>query len=145
MWYLNDVVIESLEDILIEEPKCIGFIYLITNKLNNKQYVGKKLLRFKKTKQVKNKKKSILVESDWQTYWSSSDEVKSDVFKYGEENFKREILNLCISKSQLSYWESKWQFQLDVLLYPDKFYNGWISCRIRRAHLLTKSLTKNET
>ena len=41
-----------------------GFVYLITDTLTNKQYVGKKLFWSSKTKQVKGKKKRLKVESD---------------------------------------------------------------------------------
>jgi hypothetical protein len=48
--------------------------------------------------------------------------------------FHREILRLCQSKSECSYFEAKLQFQYDVLL-SDEYYNGWIMARCRRAHL----------
>ena len=131
-WVYNDSPIEELDD-----TYC-GFVYLIINKLNNKQYIGKKLLKFKKTKVVKGKKKKYYAESDWKTYWSSSDILKKEVLEFGEENFERRILRFCHNKGELSYWEAKYQFQLDVLLHPDKFYNEWISIKTRRSHLLTK-------
>jgi hypothetical protein len=36
-----------------------GFVYIITNNLSSRQYIGKKLLYFKKTKIVKGKKKDF--------------------------------------------------------------------------------------
>jgi hypothetical protein len=33
----------------------------------------------------------------------------------GEDCFTREIIKLCNSKKQLSYYETYWQFKLDVL------------------------------
>ena len=35
----------------------------------------------------------------------------------------------------MSYMEAKYQFEEDVLLKPNLYYNGWIMCRARRAHL----------
>jgi hypothetical protein len=131
-WLYDGLPIEEIDD-----TYC-GFVYLITNIQTHKQYIGKKLLQFKKTKIVKGKKKRYKVESDWKTYWSSSDYLKEDVKLYGEHNFKREIIRLCKEKGELSYWEAKYQFEYDVLLYPDKFYNEWISIKTRRSHLLTK-------
>jgi hypothetical protein len=113
----------------------IGFVYLIVNMLSGKKYIGKKLLKFKRTKQVKGKKKKTTIESDWKNYYSSSDELKQDVEKLGVHSFKREILRLCKTKSELSYYEAKHQFEKDVLL-SDGWYNKWIMIRVRK----TKSL-----
>ena len=113
----------------------IGFVYLITNVLTGRKYIGKKNFFFSKTKIVKGKKKNIKVDSDWKVYYSSSEELKADVEKYGKENFKREIIKLCQTKGEMSYFEAKIQFEHDVLLYPNLWYNSWISCRIRGAHL----------
>ena len=103
--------------------------------LSGKKYIGKKLLKFKRTKQVKGKKKKTTIESDWKNYYSSSDELKQDVEKLGVHSFKREILRLCKTKSELSYYEAKHQFEKDVLL-SDGWYNKWIMIRVRK----TKSL-----
>ena len=119
-WWFQDLLIEEVD------PMYCGFVYIITNKTNNKQYIGKKLLKFKKTKQVKGKKKGFYVESDWKTYFGSNEELNNDVALFGEQNFKREILKFCRSKGELSYYEAKYQFQYDVLLSPEKYYNGWI-------------------
>ena len=69
-WTYNGNIIDS--EIL---DNYLGFVYLITNLKNNKKYVGKKLLKFKRTKQVKGKKKKTTIESDWKEYYSSSDEL----------------------------------------------------------------------
>lgn len=113
----------------------IGFVYLITNKKLNKRYIGKKLFHFSKTRMVKGKKKKEKVLSDWQTYWSSSDELKKDVELFGEDNFTREILFLCNNKGTMSYIEAREQFAHKVLEQPDEWYNGIIQCRIHRSHV----------
>ena len=87
-----------------------GFVYQITNLTNGKKYIGKKFFYSAKTKQVKGKKKKIKVQSNWQTYYGSSDILKQDVLQYGQENFVREILHLCHSKGMCSYLEAKEQF-----------------------------------
>jgi Putative endonuclease segE, GIY-YIG domain len=126
------------------DPKYVGFVYNITNLCNNRQYIGKKLLQFKRTKQVKGKKKGYYIESDWKTYFGSNNELNEDVKSLGENNFKREIMRFCISKGELSYWEAKFQFQYDVLLHPEKYYNGWIMVKTRRSHVLTKALLSEQ-
>lgn len=112
----------------------IGFVYLITNLQTNRKYIGKKLLKFKKVKTIKGKKKKILVESDWRTYWGSNDELKNDVKELGEINFKREVLIFCKSKGELSYFELKEQI-VQGALESDEYYNSWIMARVRKDHL----------
>lgn len=107
-----------------------GFVYLITNTVTNKIYVGKKFFTKASRKSVKGKKKKIRISSDWQTYYSSSDELKEDVAKHGGNNFKREILRLCRSRSECTYWEAHYQFEYRVLL--EDTYNKWIQCKIRK-------------
>ena len=118
----------------IDSQYC-GFVYIIKNLQTNKKYIGKKLLKFKKTKIIKGKKKKYTVDSDWRDYWGSNDELKEDVKVYGELNFRKEILRFCKTKGELSYWEAKYQFEFDVLLKPKEFYNGWIFVKVRRVHL----------
>lgn len=113
----------------------VGFVYSITNTQTGKSYIGKKLLKFSKTKQVKGKKKKIKVDSDWKTYYSSSEALRQDVELLGPENFQREILRLCSSKAECNYWELKYQIERDVLL-SDNFYNSWISARIYKTKAL---------
>jgi len=121
-------------DIPVDLSEYIGFVYLITNLQTNRKYIGKKLLKFKKTKTIKGKKKKLLVDSDWRTYWGSNDELKKDVKSLGEINFKREVLIFCKSKGELSYFELKEQI-VQGALESDEYYNSWIMARVRKDHL----------
>ena len=89
-------------DVLPED--CVGFVYLITNTVSGRKYIGKKLAKFSKTtvKTVKlkngtKKKKKIRskIDSDWQEYYGSNEELIHDVKTLGPEKFKREILYYC--------------------------------------------------
>ena len=111
----------------------VGFVYLITNKTNNNKYIGKKLF----TKAKRKKRKRLRVGSDWQNYYGSNQILKQLVEQLGEDNFDREIIKLCASKSEMSYYEAKLQFENDVLL-SDQYYNQWIQCKIRKSHLRKK-------
>lgn len=129
MWLYNGQEVTDIEE------KYVAFVYLITNLTNNRRYIGKKLTKFSRTKTVKGKKKKVKIDSDWQTYWSSSEEVKKDVVELGEHNFRREILHFCISKGTSTYLEAKEQFSNEVLEHPELWYNGHIQCRVHRNHL----------
>ena len=111
-----------------------GFVYRITNMVDGKQYIGKKFFYSSKTKQVKGKKKRLKVSSDWQTYYGSNDILKKDVIMHGKENFKREILHLCLTKGTAGYLEAKEQF-LNGVLESDNYYNTWIMVRVRDSHI----------
>lgn len=123
--YKNKVVTEIPEGVE-------GFVYLITNITNNRKYIGKKLARFKTTKPPlkgrKNKRRGTK-ESDWATYWGSSDHLNADILKLGEDKFTKEILHYCPSRGVLSYLEAKEQFDRRVL-ESDEYYNGIINVRV---------------
>lgn len=112
-----------------------GFVYIITNLLSGKQYIGKKFFWSTKRKQVNKVRKRIKVESDWKEYWSSSDELKADVATHGKENFKREIIHLCKNKGTTNYLEAKEQFTRKVLENKDLWYNSWIMVKVSRTHI----------
>jgi len=121
------------EGITITE-QTLGFIYIITNKINNKKYIGKKqCLRKIRRKPLKGKKRNRInfLDSDWKIYTSSSNELNEDIIKYGKENFMFEIIKECKSKWALAYYEIKEQLDNNVLLRDD-FYNGIINVRIGR-------------
>ncbi len=142
-WFYNNEPINEIDS------SFIGFVYLITNLVDGRKYIGKKKCFFQKTNiktiTVKStglkKKKKIrsLIDSDWRDYYGSSEELKADVEKLGKDKFRREITRFCISLSELSYYEIREQLVTDCLLYPDQYYNSWVSARVRRAHMLPKS------
>lgn len=128
-WIYNNI--DFTEDMIGEN---YGFVYCITNLTNNRKYIGKKFFYSSKTKQVKGKKKKFKAPSDWQTYYGSNEELKKDISVQGREQFKREILYLCVSKGTCGYLEAKEQFVRGVL-ESDDYYNTWIMCRVRNTHI----------
>ena len=135
-WYYKDKEITELPD------NCEAFVYLITNLTNDMKYVGKKLAKFKTTKPPlkgrKNKRRGTK-ESDWKTYWGSSDHLNNDVIELGEENFRREILYFCPTRGVASYLEAREQFERRVL-ETDDYYNGIINVRVGGSKILKETL-----
>ena len=66
-----------------------GFVYLITNLTNNRQYIGRKY--FWKFRTPKGKKRKVKSESDWKNYYGSCPELKEDIQRVGRQNFSRTI------------------------------------------------------
>jgi hypothetical protein len=137
MWTFNNIIVEELPE------DCVGFVYLITNKANQRKYIGKKLAKFAKTtyktvtqKNGVKKKKKIRskIDSDWIEYYGSSIELNKDVEALGKDNFTREILFYCKSKAECSYVEAREQFGRKVL-ESDDYYNGQISVRVHGSHI----------
>ena len=133
-WLYNE---QEITDISQFPPGTFGFVYeVITSQ--GKKYIGKKVLfhnqKRKKTRaelaeQVGRGRKSlhkiVSKESDWKTYYGSNSLLKSQLAE-GEvtlENLKRQILELAFNKKHLTYLETKWLFQLEVLEQPEKYYN----------------------
>jgi len=114
-----------------------GFVYKITNKQNGRMYIGKKnFWNVRRLPPLKGKKRRRVtkIESDWQKYYGSSDEVKSLVEELGPENFEREILHLCRSKGEMSYYELKEQIDREVL-FKEEYYNEFVGAKIHSKHV----------
>ena len=141
-WIYQNEIVETLPE------DCVGFVYIITNLISGRKYIGKKLAKFSKTtyKTVKlkngtKKKKKIRskIDSDWQEYYGSSPNLTADIQALGKENFKREILFYCTSKAECSYIEAREQFTNRVL-ESDDWYNGHIQVRVHGSHIKGKIL-----
>lgn len=140
MWFFQGNEVTSLPD------DCVGFVYLIVNKTNNRKYIGKKLAKFSKTttktvtlKNGTKKKKKIKskIDSDWMDYYGSSGELTKDIESLGKESFTREILFFCKSKAECSYIEAREQF-VNKVLESDDYYNNNIMIRVHGSHIKGK-------
>ena len=137
-WQYNGI--DFTEDLIGDN---YGFVYQIVNLTNGRKYIGKKFFYSSKTKQVKGKKKKYKAQSDWQTYYGSSDTLKQDVLSLGHENFSREIIHLCRSKGECGYLEAKEQFVRGVM-ESDDYYNTWIMVRVRKSHIKDYNVRKHQ-
>jgi hypothetical protein len=140
VWLFENKQVEILPE------DCVGFVYLITNKVTGRKYIGKKLAKFSKTtyrvvklKNGNKKRKKIKskIDSDWQLYYGSNDQLNKDLEALGADNFTREILFYCKSKAECSYIEAREQFNHRVL-ESDDWYNGHIQVRVHGSHIKNK-------
>lgn len=130
MWYYKGVE-------FTDPGESQGFVYEITNIVSGRKYIGKKnFYATKKLPPLKGKvnKRHKRIETDWQDYYSSSTTVQSLVHTLGKAYFRRDIIKLCVNKTMMSYWETKIQFERNVLM-NDLYYNEFIGCRINRKGL----------
>lgn len=112
-----------------------GFVYRITNTRTGKWYVGKKNLY--STRNIKlgkkalaaredkraSKRKVVVTESDWKTYYGSEPGLLKDIQTDGHGAFRRDILCICFTKAELTYEELRQQIILGCL-ESDNCYNG---------------------
>lgn len=112
----------------------IGFVYKTTFP-DGRFYIGKKLFWIKITRpplKGTTRKRKCLIESDWESYYGSSEIVKQYLKEGKSPPLIKEILCLCRTKSVLSFMELK--YQLDVLTDP-LCINNMINVRINGNHL----------
>jgi hypothetical protein len=111
----------------------IGFVYIITNKITNKKYVGKKLLNFKKKrKPLKGRVNSrrYMVESDWKVYTGSSPNLNENIQKVGKDNFDFQIISFHPSKLLLAYCETKEIVDRNAI-FDNSYFNEVLNLRVR--------------
>ena len=82
-----------------------GYVYLITNKINNHKYVG---MRTSSTFDEK--------------YWGSGILIIRAIKKYGKENFTREILHWCKDHNELVMTEVA-EIKTRNAAHSDEYYN----------------------
>ena len=115
MWKYKDKVVERIEDM---PEGTFGFIYEVIHNPTGRRYLGKKVLQFNRSlpplKGMKRKRK-VVKESDWKTYYGSHVEIKGLIKEGKQEEFSREILQYVPTKKLLTYFECKYLFIKEVL------------------------------
>ncbi len=107
-WRYNGEVFDT-DDI----GEYFGFVYCITNKYNQRQYIGRKY--FWSFRTPKGKKRKVKQESDWKNYYGSCPELKEDIKKIGKDKFQRTILSLHKTVGKTNYEETRQLFLNNVL------------------------------
>ena len=92
-----------MENTIYNNP--YGFIYITTNMINGKKYLGQRKFH-----------------RNWQEYLGSGTALKRAIKKYGKENFERNIVCICCSLEELNQAEYNLSVFLNVVESPD-WYN----------------------
>ena len=126
----NPIYVEDLiNDPTFNIDEYYGYVYMTTNLENGRQYIGKKIFKNTTNKKLGKKelaslptqrgrtpsKKKVITESNWKTYYGSADEVKKWTKNTPPDKLQRIVLRLCKSSKELTYYETKYLFQYDVL------------------------------
>jgi len=132
-WLYKNKEINTIEDF---PPNTFGFVYIIIHKPSEKCYIGRKNLFLNQKKKLTKKElseitgpgrrpksKAIQKESDWKTYYGSNKTLIELVKNEPFENFERNILVLAPTKKLLTYYETKYLFNYEVLEKPDMYFN----------------------
>ena len=115
-----------------------GYVYMTVNLENGRQYIGKKIFHHTQNKKLGKKeiaalptqrgrvpsKKKIVKESDWKTYYGSADETKQWAKITPKDKLLRVVMRLCKSSKELTYYETKYMFQYNVLEDQNKWVNS---------------------
>ena len=120
---------DLINDPIFNTDDYYGYVYMTTNLENGRKYIGKKIFKHTTNKKLGKKelaalptqrgrtpsKKKVIKESDWKTYYGSADEVKQWAKSTSPDKLIRVILRLCHSSKELTYYETKYLFDYDVL------------------------------
>ena len=139
MWYYRGKHIKDITDF---PEGAVGFVYQIQNLITERKYIGKKILKTKKTKpplKGYKRKRVSFVESTWKTYTGSNITSK----KWIIEECSREILHICFDKTMMSYYETKEQFKLGAI-EDDSFLNDNIGGKYYRKRIETYNERYNQ-
>lgn len=96
------------KQLLKDENNAYGFIYITTNLINGKKYIGQKVF-----------------DKYWKSYLGSGIHITRAIKKYGKENFIKNIIAIAYSKEELNELEKEFIKNYNAV-ENDDYYN--ISC-----------------
>ena len=133
-WLYNE---KEITDISQFPLNTFGFVYKVITP-EGKKYIGKKVLYHNQKKKLtkaelaeqsgRGRRKSFRIiqkESDWKKYYGSNKHLKNQITE-GEvtlEDLSKQIIEIGFNKKHLTYLETKYLFQLEVLEKPGEYYN----------------------
>ena len=144
-WMYRERVITSIKDM---PQGTYGFVYEVWHKPTDTKYIGKKVLYFERNKKLGKKaleilkeeraeqglrgrvplKQKVIIESDWKDYYGSQKEIIALSKKDNAgENWQKKILEFAPNKKLLTYYETKYLFNSEVL---ENSHNAYINDNI---------------
>ena len=144
-WMYRERVITSIKDM---PQGTYGFVYEVWHKPTDTKYIGKKVLYFERNKKLGKKaleilkeeraeqglrgrvplKQKVITESDWKDYYGSQKEIIALSKKDNAgENWQKKILEFAPNKKLLTYYETKYLFNSEVL---ENSHNAYINDNI---------------
>jgi len=139
-WMYRERVITSIEDM---PQGTYGFVYEVWHKPTDIKYIGKKVLYFERNKKLGKKaleilkeerakqglrgrvplKQKVITESNWKDYYGSQKEIVALSKKDNAgENWHKKILEFAPNKKLLTYYETKYLFNNEVLENSNNTY-----------------------
>lgn len=144
-WVYQNKKIENIDQL---PSNAIGFIYRTIHQPTNKMYIGKKVLYFNTKKKLTKKEiaewskpgrapktKIVNKESDWIKYYGSDKWILQQIKEGRKDEFVREILQLCYTKKQLTFYEVYHQM-LNNVLTDNQYLNDNILGKFYRRDFL---------
>lgn len=126
---INNYVIGVYETDYISRTKWLyGFIYVTTNLINGKKYIGQKKI------DKRNK---------WKFYLGSGVALKIGIKKYGKKNFHREIIDVAFNKKQLNYLEKYYTVLFNSVKSEDWYNMCYGGCVYILTEEQRKKLSEN--
>lgn len=145
MWLYRTKEVRELGDM---PENTFGFIYEVTHIESGKKYLGRKQLLSVQKKALgkkelaliidkrSSKKKTVIKETDWKTYYGSHPEIKQMIKDGKALEFTREILIFVSTKKQLTYYEDKYLYMNGVIEPGSIYYNDNVSGRFFKKDFL---------
>jgi hypothetical protein len=130
--YLGALEVLKERGLLEKINEYLGNEYIVKASIGHVQDLDKNTMsidienNFKPNYIISPDKKKVVKESDWKTYYGSADEVKQWAKTTPTEKLTRVVLRLCKSSKELTYYETKYLFDYNVLA-DDKI---WVNSNI---------------
>ncbi len=136
-WIYDGRIVNEISDM---PEGTFGFIYEVTHTPTGRKYIGKKVLYFNRTLPPltgQKRKRKVVKESDWKTYYGSHAEIVSLIKEGKQEEFTKQILCFVRSKKLLTYYETKYLFIKEVLEYRNNYINDNVLGKFYRKDFIT--------
>ncbi len=136
-WIYDGRIVNEISDM---PEGTFGFIYEVTHTPTGRKYIGKKVLYFNRTLPPlagQKRKRKVVKESDWKTYYGSHTEILGLIKEGKQEEFTKQILCFVRSKKLLTYYETKYLFIKEVLEYRNNYINDNVLGKFYRKDFIT--------